>query len=304
MINSYLVREFINNCPVSDFSANSHGVIENDKLADYINLKSKQLIETAADDFTETVNQKHGYEKESATRQPILVLCTMLFNFVMGIYNYTVNEKVSLNPLNICESNLMRNILIHFQGYISMIMSGIPEASYAQLRTMYESYIIFFFIKTYPELAKPYIDHSVINRVHILKSFSQFKSEDDHQKDYDVMVDRYGNIFKEIYGWSATVIQERKNRNLAGMVSCLKLEAYKPYYVMTSEMIHASSFSVHNQFDSHEFVTEFAVGAIEILTNGIIHFMEIAGIEENKRLLLMNIIYALREDLLGEEQGV
>ncbi len=304
MINSELIKDIINNCPVSDFSANSQGVIENDKLADYIDLRSQHLIETAADDFTKTVIQKHLYEKESATRQPILVLCTMLFNFVMGIYNYIVNEKVSLKPLNICESNLMRNILIHFQGYISMIMSGIPEASYAQLRTMYESYIIFYFIKTHPELAKPYIDHSVINWVHILKSFNLVKPEDVSQTDYDAMVDLYGNVFKETYGWSAAIIKERKNRNLAGMVGCLKLEVYKPYYVMTSEMIHASSYSVHNQFDSDEFVTAFAVGAIEILTNGIIHFMEITGIEENKRLLLMNIIYALREDLLGEEQGV
>ena len=72
---------------------------------------------------------------------------------------------------------------------------------------------------------------------------------------------------------------------------------------MTSEMIHASSFSVFNQFDSHEYAPDFSVAAIEIVTNSIIHFMKIVGIDENKRLLLMNIIYAVREDLLDEPQG-
>lgn len=304
MIDIELIESILNDCPVTDFSANSQNVIENEELADYINLRTGQLIDAIDRNLSETIVQKHQFEIYSTAKQPVLALCIMLINFVMGIHNYIVIEDVLVNDLNICGSNLMRNIITNFHGYISMIMSGIPEASYAQLRTMYESYIIFRFIQENPELAKPYIDHSVINRVHILRSFSQAKPSDDTNKEYEAIVKKYSKVIKENYGWSAVVIEDKKNRNLAGMVRVLGLEAYKPYYVMTSEMIHASSFSVFNQFDSSEYVPDFSVAAIEILTNSIIHFMKIVGIDENKRLLLMNIIYAIKEDLLDEPQGI
>ena len=41
MIDLELIKDIINDCPISNFSVNNEGVIDDDKLADYIDLKTQ-----------------------------------------------------------------------------------------------------------------------------------------------------------------------------------------------------------------------------------------------------------------------
>jgi hypothetical protein len=198
--------------------------------------------------------------------------------------------------------NLVRHMLLTYTAFFTDILGGLQAASLAHLRTIYESYVIAKYIMKYRDLARPFRDHSLVVRYRIVTQFDKDSDIGDLQIRYDELITKYGEAFRDIYGWTAGRIKERRKRKLSTLASDVDLDGYRFVYVLSSEMIHASSFSALDDSWTRPHAFAFLASAVELVTNGVIQLLTAIDVSAKTRIILMNILYALREDLFGEPQ--
>ena len=285
-----------------DFVIDNQGVIRDAELEQYIDFHAHKLIRLAPSVRNEVLNNKIAHERRNAQESEYVSHAALFLDFVSACLYYLAREYYDDSDFHFCIMNLVRHMLQTYAAFFADILGGLQAASLAHLRTIYESYVIAKYIMKYRDLARPFRNHCFVVRYRIVSEFDRNSAIGDLQIRYNELIGEYGEAFRDTYGWTAGRIKERRKRKLSTLAGDVDLGGYRFVYVLSSEMIHASSFSALDDSWTGPHAIAFLASAVELVTNGVIQLLTAIDVSTKTRIILMNILYALREDLFDEPQ--
>ena len=133
-----------------------------------------------------------------------------------------------------------------------LLRSGYADDAHARWRTLHEISVMSYLISKHgQELAERYLLHDTIQRYKLACQHQKYKEQineepmtkeefDSLKSERDNLLTRFGELFKEEYGWAASVIG--KNRpTINDIEEHICLGYMRPYYRMASDNVHANS---------------------------------------------------------------
>ena len=296
-----LIKNFIEKCKIEDFTPNSLGIIDNDKLSDYIDemiTEIKYYIDENM--FEEIINNKIKAEVETATVNDTAKMMNTFFMISTSTYNYIISKYYK-------EENIYKKVLGNIANYslniftqiYSLYLSGCTMGILSQIRILYENYTIFNYIGKYSELAQCYFDHAVYKKYKLFKEYWG-KLTQDEENEMNLYRKKYDDTFIDDFGWTFKIINERNKRKIITMAEDLQLLDYTELYKVSSNYIHPSSFSVFHTKIINGLVPKYILSSIEMITNNVMHLLKYYEANEKDKILIRNVLYGLREDLYGE----
>ncbi len=297
MFDAAYIRKMIDECPFGTIDPDSAGVIHNPQLGDYIDRCAADVLEAGPAATDELVKSKILFELAFAVRSREITAQFTFFDLCTGVYNYGISEYPCSGQPRECYCALTRHMLSTHRAFLTALLSGSLGSAFVDLRQLYETYVILNYIVRHPELAQGYVDHRVIAQRSILKAFGGDIGA--VETAYASVIDQYGPDFGKNYGW----VEKKQDRSVANMARRLGMSGYQPLHRVASEIVHASSFFVHTEVEEGPYLMYLSSSAVEILTNGLLAYMRSMVFRERERILLMNVLYALREDLYDEPPG-
>jgi hypothetical protein len=134
---------------------------------------------------------------------------------------------------------------------LTLLRAGHADGAHARWRSLHEIAVIGFFVKSGGnELAERYLLHDAIESYKAAKDYQEHcralgyepLSEDELNEirsNYQHLVDRFGNSYKEEYGWAAAAIG--KNRpTFRDIEKAVELDHLRPFYKLASHNVHAN----------------------------------------------------------------
>jgi len=136
-----------------------------------------------------------------------------------------------------------------------LLRSGFSDGAQARWRTLHELAVISVFISEHGEdVAERYISHETID---IYKAAVQYNdyyprlgaesiSEEEMElmrKDYQNLLERYGQSYKHDYGWAAGALAI-KRPTFRDIEASIDLDHHRPYYKAASANVHGNSTGV------------------------------------------------------------
>lgn len=303
MISQEDIAAYIDAWKDETLDVQADGTVGNEGLGEYIDTWIDGLKEIYGDIVSESMTQKHRYELSRIREDTRYGDALVAQDIVQNCYNYVVTRYNDESDLHFCATRLVRSMLDNFLGLFSDQLAGIRAPSAAHLRMMYEAYDVGRFISKHPELARPFRDHGVLMQRRTIEAFGAVKPGSKIEFQSSEIIDRYGKDFAADFGWTAPVIGNKRNRRLATLAKDAGLSDYRSMYVLGSGVIHASAFTFGLTALSSEFWGAIVLPAIELVSNGVVHLMRTLGVDDKTRILLMNLLCAYREDVLGEPRG-
>lgn len=300
MINEEYISQIVNQCSLSNFQADEKGIIRTDGLPEYVDKIIENTLSNLVENSELLIKDKCLYEIQQSISDFEIQKLALIFRISEAVYNYLIRKYFKKSPENDVFSYLVISAIKQYKSILSENLSGEYISIIAQVRILYENYISYMYIRKYPSLAGPFKDHADIIKIKMQKELGSNFTEEEN-KNYGSLLEKYGKEFLDDYGWTKDIIKERKKRMLITMVKDVGLTDYKALYKISSNFIHPSSFSVfYSDTIQSGILTEFNATSVELMSNHIIHFMEDIKCKEKDRILLMNLIYGLREELFNE----
>jgi hypothetical protein len=301
IINEEIIKNFIDNCKVCNFTPNSLGIIDNDELSDYIDKMITETIKSIDENmFQEIISNKIKAEVETATVDNTAKMLNIFYLIASSIYNYIITKYF-------VEKDIYKNVLGNIARYsfeifiqmFSLYLSGCTMGILSQIRILYENYVIFNYIGKHSELAQCYYDHAVYKKYVLAKEYWK-TLEGKEQNEMNSLEKKYDNTFIDDFGWTYKAIKERNKRRIITMAEELNLLDYTELYKISSNYIHPSSFSVFHTKIINGLLPKYILTSIEMITNNVIKLMNYYNCEEKEKILIRNVLYGLGEDLYGE----
>ncbi|MXX27370.1 MAG: hypothetical protein F4Z82_18210 [Caldilineaceae bacterium SB0668_bin_21] len=145
-----------------------------------------------------------------------------------------------------------------------LLKSGYADDAYARWRSLHEIAVVSSFISQHgQELAERYLLHEVIQQYKLACEHRNYQSriseEPIPQEEFDILerrrkdlLDRFGNQFKEDYGWAAIELGVART-NFRAIEEQTGLDHLRPYYKMASDNVHANSHGTNHRLGSYLF---------------------------------------------------
>jgi hypothetical protein len=160
----------------------------------------------------------------------------------------------------------------------ALLLSGYASGAHARWRTLHEIAVTALFVaQENKETAERYMHHLFVksyeDALHYqkhagklrVKPFTQRKMQR-ITKDYDAVLDRYGQDFRQGYAWARPALL-RHNSKLKGdkigfdhLQTAVNVQHWTPYYRMASHAIHPSATFIHSHLGSREDVPVILAG--------------------------------------------
>ncbi len=231
------VKKFVNDCPINgDFSK-----LEN-QLKDY----TKQYLEKNYNYYepkTITNIVDSHMQNEILNLVENIPLCSFvayieLLNLLYFYIQENYIRKSSSNKILLIH-NFVEYSLELLNGIESMLLSKNINPALVIYRTFYENYIVFAFLQKHPELQQAFIDHKTITECMLQIENANIK------KEYDEILERYGEDFSENYGWTKRVIARKQDRTLKKLYEESGLgEDFERFYKLACKYTHSTAFSL------------------------------------------------------------
>lgn len=297
--------KLINECPTNDFNYNSDGVIDNDALSDYLDSKISDLKNKTLDIVKTCLMEKVEYETEKTFSLSSVENLFFMFSIMQNLFNYlSIQYSKQDDKENSTLSQIVANGMMIFQSIVSLYQTGCNFSVISQFRSLYENYIVFRYLSKYRQLIKPFRDHFEITKIEMLKESGANLDEKTEELEKDLLK-KYWEHFNDDYGWTNDVIKNRNEQKLVTMAKDLGLQDYyNPLYKISCKYVHPSAFSVafnNSQQADDEFLKPFLYAVVELASDHLIYLMQDLPVPEKDRIIIMNLLYYLREDLYGEE---
>jgi hypothetical protein len=229
------IKEYINNCKVTNFTPNSQGIIDNDELSDDIDEIITDIINSIDENMFEIViNNKLRKEVEIATIDDYAKLLNIFFATTTSIYNYIISKYFE-------EKNVLKNVLGNITNYsldlftqiFSLYLANCPMGILSQIRILYENYVIFNYIGKHPESAECYLDHAILRKDMFCKEYWSTQTKFS-ETELNSIKSKYDETFIDDFGWTFKTIKERNKRKLKTLVEDLNLLDYTELYKVSS----------------------------------------------------------------------
>lgn len=247
--NVNLIKNLILKCPIySDFEKKEN----NEKIQSYI---SDFLNENYPSMHPKTTMDIIGSIYENATLNSINPALNKFFLFieVSKLFYFFIQEQYIRKAKNVTNDMLLNHEFLTYSfdlidGIDVLLLSGKNNSVISVYRTFYENYIIFAFLQKFPQLKNAFIEHKDILQCLIIKEeclLKGIKVDEKILKRIDELENKYGSSFKDNYGWTEPVIQEKSKRNLKTIFETSDLsKMFSLYYKLSCNYTHATSFSL------------------------------------------------------------
>jgi DNA-binding ferritin-like protein len=160
-------------------------------------------------------------------------------------------------------SDLTLDVLIRIKAKSSqtakeilvLLRNGFADGAKARWRYLHELSVVAYFIAEHGDkTAEMYLDHEAIerykaaiqyNELHDRLGYSIIPSEEieELRRDFEYLIGKYGENYKEEYGWAADALGMARPR-FRDIEKSVKLDAIRPHYKSASYNIHACSSGV------------------------------------------------------------
>ena len=134
---------------------------------------------------------------------------------------------------------------------VCLLRSGFADGAMARWRTLHEIAIVAFLIQQNGEdLAKRYVDHQVVESFRAAKDYRECSERlgyetmtatefEEIRKAHEDVIQRYGDTFKEQYGWAADALGKKKPF-LKDIERAAGIDHLRAHYRMASHNVHAN----------------------------------------------------------------
>lgn len=200
--------------------------------------------------ITNLINNIHSNEIINIIK-PSMQSFLLYVELTRNLYFY-IQEKYIKKQSN----NINIQIIHCFLEYSLELLNGLGillvgsnnNSAISVYRTFYENYIVFSFLQIHPELNIAFAEHARMDECLMQKEKSKiYKTQlsEDIEKSYLELKNKYGESFEESYGWTASVITDKKKRNLKTLFEESKLdETFSFYYKLACKFSHSTSYSL------------------------------------------------------------
>ncbi|GAB2895374.1 DUF5677 domain-containing protein [Microbulbifer echini] len=139
-----------------------------------------------------------------------------------------------------------------------LLKGGFADAAQARWRALHEVVVTALFLLDHGnELSIRYYEHEVVESYKAMVQYNKYEprlnverfSEGELSEckiARDEAINKYGNEFKESYGWAAEALNNKKP-NFSNLEEAVKLDHLRPYYKWASQNIHANVHGIKNK---------------------------------------------------------
>jgi len=139
-----------------------------------------------------------------------------------------------------------------------LLKGGFADAAQARWRALHEVVVTALFLLDHGnELSIRYFEHEVIESYKAMVQYNKYEprlnverfSEEELREckmARDEALRKYGNEFKEGYGWAAEALNN-KRPNFSNLEEAVELDHLRPYYKWASQNIHANVHGIKNK---------------------------------------------------------
>lgn len=169
-----------------------------------------------------------------------------------------------------------------------LLKNGFADGALSRWRTVHEISVTARFISERgPEVARLFAAHVDADGIKAARLYNRFanaqgfrplpkKEQDRLQKTEEELAKTYGKSFLGDYGWAASSLGSQKP-NFSDLESAVKLDAFRPYFRLASNTVHAGSKGTYFRLG--------ILGDSELILAGASN----AGLEEAGRLLALSL---------------
>lgn len=132
-----------------------------------------------------------------------------------------------------------------------LLKSGFADGAHARWRSLHEIAVVCAFIQKHGnEIAERYLLHDNIESFKVAKLYQKYyealgdipipqEEYDAIKLVYEQLISRFGNSYKNDYGWASSVLNNEKP-NFSDIEKDSGLDYYRPYYKLASHNVHAN----------------------------------------------------------------
>lgn len=153
----------------------------------------------------------------------------------------------------------------------TLLINGYSDGAQARWRSLHELSVISLFISEHGnDVAERYINHQAIDKYKSAIQHREYysklggrpvttKTMTALKKEYDELVERYGQNYKYGYGWAAEALSLKKPRFI-DIEASIKLDHHRPYYKAASANIHGDPIGVFQSLGTLPFENKAITG--------------------------------------------
>jgi hypothetical protein len=297
IIDQKYIKNILKEWKIKDFGIDENGHIGNKYAQEKIANIIKRIATSIESNKNDYIKNKFKTEQKNVFDHTF-TLIIMLYRLCESVYLFfTKNIEKSNDELEVL-SKLTAYLLNNFRGLLNSYFADDFLTVIQKNRVIYECYVISFFIKKHPELAKDFKDYKEILQYQLVRK--EWKSNISEKRKIEKIEeleknwseqkgDNFGN-----YSWTKKIIADKKNRNLEYIVSNLNLdEKLGSVYKLSSNYIHSNSFSTFKHPDKKLSTVSMQIST-DILVNQIIQFMGCVSVNKIHSTLINSIIYTFK----------
>ena len=219
--------------------------------------------------YVELIRQQYFYVQEK---------------YIRKIKQQSENNQIMMSH------NFVQYSLELLNGICSLLLGSNYNSVISVYRTFYENYIVFDFLQNHTELTEAFIEHTKIDECILKMELAKINKTEippEIEKLYNDLISKYGEDFKDNYGWTNSVITEKNKRNLKTMFEKSNLgEKFNYFYKLSCKYSHSTAFSlmVRPNFDH---VVQFLYGIADITYKEISIILKKININSTKEQALL-----------------
>lgn len=244
-----LIHNLISKCPVnSDFEKKDNNEKIQSYMSDFLNENYPPMHPKTSMNIIGSIYQNAALNSLNPPLNKFF-----LFIEVSKLFYFFVQEKYIRKIKNMSNDLFLNHEFLTYSfnlidGINVLLLSGNNNSVISVYRTFYENYIIFAFLQKYPALKTVFIEHKDMLHCLLIKEENNIKGIEVDNKilqRIDELEKKYGSGFKENYGWTESVIEDKSKRNLKTIYEASNLsEVFSFYYKLSCNFTHATSLAL------------------------------------------------------------
>lgn len=232
-----------------------------DFLPEIINEITPSFYKTLKNNISSLIRYRKRFRKKFEKRhlriwRKPLELLEMLLEISLdsgSIFNNTFRQEASDNQnfvFDVLTRSHARSCQICSE-ILALLRSGHADGAIARWRSLHEISVVCSFLKTHGnDVAEKYLLHDHIESYKAALQYNEFSGALGYEPlpDEEVLglkelrdnlCSRFGNTYKNPYGWAATALQQ-DNPKFRDIEEAVNLDHLRPYYKMASHNVHAN----------------------------------------------------------------
>ena len=291
------LKRFISECPLNNF------------IEDETKTKRQQILDDYLEQFTSFLYKnenkliEHFWSEYIASSEVALLQnsemlrrCFIFLDCAVSIYNYTARKSRDKKISEIAEhvSVQLQNDLNQYKSILLLAMNGCYNSVIVEYRSLYESFVIGQYLIHNPDLVPVYKEHLHFLKYHLTQIVGNSKPEWD--KIHDDYLNKYGQEFAENYGWTKSILPNKKDRKLGTLAKeCDLEESFTTLYKFSSSYVHSSAFSVSTRSNLSQ-IKIFFQAAMHFIEQEITDYMRESKLSTKDAVIMRNILMFLYLD--------